>query len=184
MSNQGYGRNPANYGPFPGDEAGYGQAAYPDQAAGYAGQDAGYGQAGYAPQGAGYSNQGAGYSTQATEYEQGTTTTHSPASHASVNASAKGFVGSLFDFGFTSFVTPKIVKVVYVLIMAGLALVEIGYLIFAFKESAAFGIISLVILCPLSFFVYLAMWRILLELFMVVFRIADDLRSIRERGES
>jgi hypothetical protein len=176
MSNQGYGRNPADYGPFPGQEAGYGQAAYPDQAAGYAGQDAGYGQAGYAAQ-------GAGYSTQGMEYEQGTTT-HSPASHASVNASAKGFVGSLFDFGFTSFVTPKVVKVVYVLIMAGLALVELAYLIFAFKESVAFGVISLVILCPLSFFVYLALWRILLELFIVIFRIADDLRSIRERGES
>jgi Domain of unknown function (DUF4282) len=175
MSNQGYGRNPADYGPLPGHEGGYGQAAYPDQATAYGGQDAGYGQAGYATPG--------GYPTQGMEYEQAAPAP-SPASHASANASAKGFIGSLFDFGFTSFVTPKIVKVVYVLIMAGLALVELGYLIFAFKESAAFGIISLVILCPLSFFVYLAMWRILLELFVVIFRIADDLRSIRERGES
>jgi Domain of unknown function (DUF4282) len=172
MSNQGYGRNPAEYGPAAGQEAGYGQEAYPGQGAAYAGQDGAYGQAGYANQGAGYSTQGMGYA------EQGATT-HSPASHAS----AKGFVGSLFDFGFTSFVTPKVVKVVYVLIMAGLALVEIGYLIFAFKTSPAFGIISLVILCPLSFFVYLALWRILLELFIVVFRIADDIRSIRERGD-
>ena len=171
MSNQGYGRNPADYGPL-GQEAGYGQEAYPGQGAAYAGQDGGYGQAGYATQGAGYSTQGTGYA------EQGATT-HSPASHAS----AKGFVGSLFDFGFTSFVTPKVVKVVYVLIMAGLALVEVGYLIFAFKASPVFGIISLVILCPLSFFVYLALWRILLELFIVVFRIADDIRSIRERGD-
>ena len=79
--------------------------------------------------------------------------------------------------------TPKVVKVVYVLIMAGLALAELGYLIFAFKTSTVFGIISLVILCPLSFFVYLALWRILLELFIVIFRIADDIRSIRERGD-
>jgi len=170
MSNQGYGRNPADYGPL-GQEAPYGQEAYPGQGAAYAGQDGGYGQAGYATQGAD-STQGMGYA------EQGATT-HSPASHAS----AKGFVGSLFDFGFTSFVTPKVVKVVYVLIMVGLALVEVGYLIFAFKASPAFGIISLVILCPLSFFVYLALWRILLELFIVVFRIADDIRSIRERGD-
>jgi hypothetical protein len=172
MSNQGYGRNPADYDPLPGQEAAYGQEAYPGQGAAYAGQDGGYGQAGYSTQGAGYSTQGMGYA------EQGATT-HSPASHAS----AKGFVGSLFDFGFTSFVTPKVVKVVYVLIMAGLALVEVAYLIFAFKASPAFGIISLVILCPLSFFIYLALWRILLELFIVVFRIADDIRSIRERGD-
>jgi Domain of unknown function (DUF4282) len=172
MSNQGYGRNPADYGPLPGQEAGYGQEAYPGQGAAYTGQDGAYGQPGYTAQGAGYTAQGAGYT------EQGATT-HSPASHAS----AKGFVGSLFDFGFTSFVTPKVVKVVYVLIMAGLALAEVGYLIFAFKTSPVFGIISLVILCPLSFFVYLALWRILLELFIVVFRIADDIRSIRERGD-
>ena len=66
--------------------------------------------------------------------------------------------------------------------MAGLALAELGYLVFAFKTSMVFGIISLVILCPLTFFVYLALWRILLELFIVVFRIADDIRAIRERG--
>jgi hypothetical protein len=179
MSNQGYGRNPADYGPLPGQEAGYGQGAYQNQGAAYASQDPGYGQAGYGPQGAGYSARGTEYAEQATTYAEQASTAHSPASHAS----AKGFVSSLFDFGFNSFVTPKVVKVVYVLIMAGLAIVELGYLIFAFKTSMAFGIISLVILCPLSFFVYLALWRILLELFIVVFRIADDIRSIRERGD-
>lgn len=197
MSNRGYGRNSADYGPLPGQEAGYGQAAYPDQGAAYAGQDAGYGQgqdpayaqgqdAGYG-QGqdaaygqAGYTSQSAGYSTQATDYAGQGATTQSRTSHAT----AKGFVGSLFDFGFNSFVTPKVVKVLYVLIMAGLALAEVGYLLFAFKESTIFGIISLLILCPLTFLVYLALWRILLELFIVIFRISDDLRSIRERGES
>jgi hypothetical protein len=168
---------------------GYDQTAYPGQGASYAGQDIGYGQgqdAGYA-QGqdagydqAGYTVRGAGRPTQGTDYPEQGATTQSRTSHAT----AKGFVGSLFDFGFTSFVTPKVVKVVYVLIMAGLALAEIGYLLFAFRESTIFGIVSLLILCPLTFFVYLALWRILLELFIVIFRISDDLRSIRERGES
>jgi Domain of unknown function (DUF4282) len=182
MSNRGYGRNPADYGPLPGQEVGYGQAAFPGDGAAYAGQDAGYGQGqdpGYSQgQDPGYAQ--AGYSTQGTDYADQGATTQSRTSHAS----AKGFVGSLFDFGFNSFVTPKVVKVLYVLIMAGLALAEIGYLLFAFKESAIFGIVSLLILCPLSFLVYLALWRILLELFIVIFRISDDLRSIRERGES
>ena len=189
MSNRGYGRNPADYGPLPGQEVGYGQAAFPGDGAAYAGQDAGYGQGqdpgysqgqdpGYAQ--AGYTTHAAGYSTQGTDYDDQGATTQSRASHAG----AKGFVGSLFDFGFNSFVTPKVVKVLYVLIMAGLALAEIGYLLFAFKESAIFGIISLLILCPLTFLVYLALWRILLELFIVIFRISDDLRSIRERGDS
>ena len=179
MSNQGYGRDPADYGPLPGQEAGYGQGSYQNQGAAYTSQDPGYGQAGYGTQAAGYPTQGTEYAEQAATYAEQGTTAHSSAAHAS----AKGFVGSLFDFGFNSFVTPKVVKVVYVLIMAGLALAELGYLIFAFKTSMVFGIISLVILCPLTFFVYLALWRILLELFIVVFRIADDIRSIRERGD-
>src|SRR5215469_2355834 len=95
MSNQGYGRNPADYGPLPGQEAGYGQGAYQNQGAAYASQDPGYGQAGYGTQGAGYSTQGAEYAEQATTYAEQATTARSSASHAS----AKGFVSSLFDFG-------------------------------------------------------------------------------------
>jgi hypothetical protein len=98
-------------------------------------------------------------------------------------ASTKGFVSSLFDFGFTSFVTPKVVKVVYALVMIILGLSTLGFLIFAFRVNAAFGIIALVILCPLYFFVYLGLWRIALELIIIIFRISDDLRAIRDRGD-
>jgi hypothetical protein len=95
----------------------------------------------------------------------------------------KGFMASLFDFGFNSFVTPKVVKVVYVLIMILLALGELTFAVVAFRISPASGIIALLILCPVSFFVYLALWRILLEIFMVIFRIAEDLQAIRTRGD-
>jgi hypothetical protein len=98
-------------------------------------------------------------------------------------SSPKGFVASLFDFGFHSFVTPKVVKVVYVLVMIMTALAAVAFLLFAFRISAAFGVISLVILCPLYFFINVALWRIALELFVVVFRIADDIRAIRMRGD-
>ncbi len=98
-------------------------------------------------------------------------------------SSPKGFVASLFDFGFNSFVTPKVVKVVYVLVMILTGLGAVVFLLFAFRVSAAFGIISLVILCPLYFFINVALWRIALELFVVIFRIADDIRAIRARGD-
>jgi Domain of unknown function (DUF4282) len=173
MSNQGYGRNPADYGPVPGQEAGYGQGAYPGQGGAYAGQEGGYGQAGYATQAAGYSAQGAEYG------DQGATTTRNAASHAS----AKGFLGSLFDFGFNSFVGPKIIKIVYVLIAVLLGLGAVGLLFIAFAESAIFGIVALVVICPLYFLINLALWRILLEVVMAIFRMAEDLRSIRERGD-
>jgi Domain of unknown function (DUF4282) len=99
------------------------------------------------------------------------------------HASSKGFVASLFDFGFTSFVTPTVIRVLYVLIMIVLALVGLGSVIVAFAVNKLFGIFTLIIAAPLSFFISLALYRIILELFMVVFRASDDIRAMRERGD-
>lgn len=98
-------------------------------------------------------------------------------------SSAQSFLASLFDFSFNSFVTPKVVKVIYVLVMILTGLGTIGFAVTAFRLSTVFGIISLFILCPLFFLVEVALWRIVLELFIVIFRIADDLRLIRVRGD-
>jgi hypothetical protein len=97
--------------------------------------------------------------------------------------SAKGFVGSLFDFGFTSFVTPLVVKVLYVLIMIVLGLVGLGSVVIAFAVNTVLGIFTLIIAAPLSFFISLALYRIILELFVVIFRVAEDIHAIRERGD-
>jgi hypothetical protein len=97
------------------------------------------------------------------------------------SSSQSGFIASLFDFRFNSFVTPRVVRVVYAIGMIIIGLSALGFLLFAFKVSALFGIISLCILCPLYFLLYLALWRIALELIMIIFRIGDDLRSIRDR---
>lgn len=99
------------------------------------------------------------------------------------SSSQAGFIASLFDFRFDSFVTPRVVRVVYVIAMIMIALSALGFLLFAFKISIGFGIITLFILCPLYFFLYVALWRIALELIMVIFRIGDDVRSIREHRD-
>jgi hypothetical protein len=46
-----------------------------------------------------------------------------------------------------------------------------------------FGLIVLIILGPLFGIIVLAFWRLVLESFVVVFRIAEDLRAVRERGD-
>jgi len=97
-------------------------------------------------------------------------------------ADARGFFAALFDFSFTSFVTVKIIKVLYVLITVVVALGWLGYSAFAFKVSPGGGIIVL-ILGALFGIVVLAFWRLVLEAFVVVFRIAEDLRAVRDRGD-
>jgi hypothetical protein len=96
--------------------------------------------------------------------------------------SAKGFVASLFDTSFTSFVTPTIIKVVYVLVMVLAGLGALGIAFSGFSINVGVGIITLIIFAPLAFFVELALWRISLEIFMVIFRMSDDVRAIRNGG--
>jgi len=97
-------------------------------------------------------------------------------------ADARGFLGALFDFSFTSFVTTKIIKVLYALIMVMVSLSALVFTISAFRSSALYGLLVLVIGDPLFIIIVMAFWRLVLESFVVVFRIAEDIRALRERG--
>jgi hypothetical protein len=98
-------------------------------------------------------------------------------------ADARGFLGALFDFGFTSFVTPKVIKVLYMLIVIGTVLSALVFTIVVFKASVAFGVLTLVFGDPLFILIVLAIYRIILEFFVVTFRVAEDIRALRERGD-
>jgi len=95
---------------------------------------------------------------------------------------ARSFLRALFDFGFTSFVTPKVIKALYVLITIGTVVSALVFTIYVFKASTAFGIVTLVFADPLFILIVLAIYRIALEFFMVTFRVAEDVRALRERG--
>jgi hypothetical protein len=152
MSNPGYGQGQPDYGAQP-------TQGYP----GYPGQ----GQPGYPQQGGTYPQQGSGYPAPPSQQ---------------VSASTKGFIGSLFDIQFDSFVTPKIIRVLYVISIILISLGTLVLAIFGFAEFKLGGILVLLIACPLYFFFYLAVNRVVLEIFMVVFRMSDDIRVIRDRG--
>jgi hypothetical protein len=66
------------------------------------------------------------------------------------------------------------------MILTGLS--AIGLIAAAFAASTGLGILTLV-LAPLFFLVVTATYRILLEFFIVIFRVADDIRALRERGD-
>jgi hypothetical protein len=98
-------------------------------------------------------------------------------------ADSRGFLGALFDFGFTSFVTPKVIKVLYMLIVIGTVVSALVVTIIAFKASTVFGFLMLVFGDPLFILIVLAIYRIILEFFVVTFRVAEDIRALRERGD-
>ena len=98
-------------------------------------------------------------------------------------ADARGFLSALFDFGFTSFVTPKVIKVLYTLIVIGTVVSALVFTIIAFKASTAFGIVTLLLADPLFILIVMAIYRMVLEFFVVAFRVAEDIRVLRERSE-
>jgi Domain of unknown function (DUF4282) len=98
-------------------------------------------------------------------------------------ADTRGFLGALFDLGFTSFVTPKVIKVLYMLIVIGTVVSALVFTIIAFKASTVFGFLVLVFGDPLFILIVLAIYRIILEFFVVTFRVAEDIRALRERGD-
>lgn len=97
----------------------------------------------------------------------------------------KGFVGSLFDFSFNSLVTPKIIKALYVLITIWTALFALAILIFGFRVGGvAGGVFTLLIVEPIFILLTLGIYRVVLEAFMVIFRIYEETKKIRENGPS
>jgi hypothetical protein len=92
----------------------------------------------------------------------------------------RGFLGSLFDFGFTSFATPKVIKILYVLITIATTLGVLSYSLLAFTVNTTLGVVALFVFGPLSLLIVLTIWRIFLEFFMVIFKISDDIRSLRQ----
>jgi uncharacterized protein DUF4282 len=105
-----------------------------------------------------------------------------PTPRPQVSGSSTSFLSALFDFSFSSFVTPKVIKVLYILIMILAGLTAAGFIISAFALSVEAGLITLIIIAPLFFFITIALYRILLEFFMVIFRMAEDIKAMRDRG--
>jgi hypothetical protein len=87
--------------------------------------------------------------------------------------SNKGFFASLFDLSFTSLITTKIIKFVYVLSLIAIGLTALVFIIAAFRTSAWFGALTLFILAPLAALFYTVYTRVILEFIITVFRIAE-----------
>ena len=108
-----------------------------------------------------------------------------PAAARTKHPGERGFVGSLFDFSFSNFVTPKIIKVLYVLVTLWTALIGLTILIFGFRlGGVAGGLFTLIIVEPLFLLLTLGIYRVILEAFMVVFRMYEEMKKIRENTDN
>jgi hypothetical protein len=91
-----------------------------------------------------------------------------------LQSEAKGFFASLFDLSFSSLVTTKIIKVLYVIT---LVLIGLGYIVFtisAFSADPAAGALVLFIFGPLVALFYVVYARVFLEIVIALFRIMES----------
>lgn len=88
----------------------------------------------------------------------------------------KSFFARLFDLSFTEYVTPSIIKVLFIIgiVLAGL----FSLLVFVSLANQGGGaVIAGIILAPLMFFFYVLMARVLSEVYLILFRIEENTRK-------
>lgn len=95
----------------------------------------------------------------------------------------KGFFGSLFDFSFSEFITPRIIKLLFVLAIIIAAIVALVLFVGGIAKGGP-GAFLAIILAPVSFLLYVIGARVWLEVIMVMFRIADNTDKLAERGDT
>jgi hypothetical protein len=93
---------------------------------------------------------------------------------------AKGFLSSLFDYSFSYFVTPRIIKILYVLATILISLWTLLLVLAAFQASSGFGAVMLLVGGPLFFLLSMIYARVILELIIVFFRINGNVQEIRD----
>jgi len=88
---------------------------------------------------------------------------------------------ALLDFSFKHFITLSVVKVLYILLLAlaGLSwiIVVIGSMIAGFNEGFGAGVLATfmsIIIMTLVVAIQVIVWRVMLELIVVIFRISEN----------
>ena len=96
--------------------------------------------------------------------------------HGTGGSTDKGFFGSLFDYGFRSFVTPKLVKIVYILATVSIGLTYLAFVVSGFRANGGIGVLVLIFGAIAAIF-YLAFIRLTLELIYAVVRMSQDINQ-------
>jgi hypothetical protein len=93
---------------------------------------------------------------------------------ASGGSQQKSFLASLFDFGFTSFVTLRFLKVIYAIWVVLILIAGAIFLVAGLSSGTSYGILGGLIFAPIITFLYLIGARIFFEIIAMFFRIGDN----------
>jgi Domain of unknown function (DUF4282) len=86
---------------------------------------------------------------------------------------AKGFFSGLFDFGFTSFITLKFLRVIYGVLVVLILLMGVGLLVASISQGGLYAVLAIVVV-PIVTLIYLVVTRVSLEIVALFFRIGEN----------
>lgn len=95
----------------------------------------------------------------------------------------KGIFRSLFDFSFTTFIASRIIKILYVLSIVVMGIISIILIKNGFNFSIRVGMLALFVGAPLVFLLGIIYSRVIFEIIIVLFRIAEHTARIAEQGQ-
>lgn len=106
---------------------------------------------------------------------------------SNLSSSGSSLLKALFDFNFDTFITPKIVKIVYIIATVLVGLSILGMILTAFGMMADGGFMVFVgliflVASPILGLIYLAFIRMSLELYYAVIRLSEDVHHGRGRS--
>ncbi len=90
---------------------------------------------------------------------------------------SQSFFSGLFDFSFREYVTPKIIRVIFVILLVFAALGALAILVTS-ARGGGLGIVFGIIFAVVGFFLYVILFRIYLEVVSALFRINDNIATL------
>lgn len=98
-------------------------------------------------------------------------------------AETRSLLALLFDFSFKRFLTPRLVRILYSLSLLAAVLSALAWMGSGFREGVMQGLFTLVT-GPVAFFIYVLAARVLMEVVLAIFRIAERLEHLSPPSES
>lgn len=102
---------------------------------------------------------------------------HDQTAPVAQNTDAAGFFRALFDVSFSHFVTPKVVKFIYILAMVAIGLTWLLMLIVGLSTGDAMVILLTLIVGPIMAIIYLTFIRMTLEFYLATVRMSEDIHK-------
>ena len=94
----------------------------------------------------------------------------------------KKFLSTLFDFSFSEFIAPKIIKILYAIGIFIVALATLVFILSGFSTGFGRGIFMLIV-SPIVFLIYAIFVRVSMEIIIVLFRIYEKMGFSEESVE-